>query len=88
MLIDIPEVCKANQAQREQEIVRCPLCEEPMQSLWKTRSLLKKGFHYWCGGCNHGWHIADIQNFIGMCLAGKKEKAIQIIKESDLREEN
>uniref|UniRef100_A0A6M3J9Y3 Uncharacterized protein n=1 Tax=viral metagenome TaxID=1070528 RepID=A0A6M3J9Y3_9ZZZZ len=76
-IIDPPEYFKALEAQREK--IGCPLCENPLDSLRGIESR----FQYWCPKCQHGWHIADIKNFLGMCLQGKREKARQIIIDAD-----
>ena len=55
----------------------CPLCDKQMDSF------KDKTFHYWCDNCNHGWYIADLKNFIGMCLKDRKEEARQIILKAD-----
>ena len=61
---------------------RCPLCDHELDSLY-LKGQCQKGFHYWCSICKHGWYVADLKNFTGMCLKGKREEARQIILKQD-----
>ena len=63
--------------------------------LWlygKELPLKKKGYHYWCDACNHGWYIADLSNIASQNLSyaiskGKSGKSPAEIKETILRED-
>lgn len=72
----------------------CPLCGNGMQPLWHDTTPKKKGYHYWCNPCNHGFYLSDIKNIAGQNLAylaskgrsGKSPEEIrQIIRDIDAR---
>ena len=66
---------------------RCPICGNEMDSLYHNYNVNNpQRYHYWCESCKHGWYIADLKNFIGMCLKGNKEEARQIIMTKDKKE--
>ena len=75
---------------------RCPLCDKPMESLRHTKEPHKKGFHYWCEGCKHGWYVSDMKNIAAQNLEftasggkfGKSPEEIrQIIRKADIKKE-
>ena len=60
---------------------KCPLCNESME-----KGTTNDKYHYYCLKCFKGWYVADLINFTACCLRGERDKAIQIIKEQDEKE--
>lgn len=67
--------------------MECPICENEIESLYHNYNVNNpQKYHHWCENCNHGWYIADLKDFTGMCIRGKREEARQIIIKKDSKE--